>query len=113
MKTVIIIAALAALAALFFMTKNLQLKTRARKCAKEAQRFHERLQQLSDPSHLFSDKELHSLKREFAPLLDEVNDLYDNRLIDNEYLDKLGLKEFMDERRLLNHIQYQNLQRHK
>lgn len=113
MKTVIIIASLAALAALFFVTKNLQQKARARKCAKEVQRFHERLQQLSDPSHLFSDKELHALKREFAPLLDEVNDLYDNRLIDNEYLDKLGLKEFMDERRLLNYIQYQNLQCHK
>ena len=28
--------------------------------------------------------------------------------LDDEYLDRLGLKDFMDERKLLTHVQYQN-----
>ena len=107
------ITILAAIVALLALRLHQRLKKKAQKCSKEAQRFHEKLKQLSDPSHLFSDKELHHLKREFAPLLDDVNDLYDNFFISNEYLDSLGLKDFMDERKILNHLQYQNNQLHK
>lgn len=107
------ITMLAVILVLFTFRLHLHQKRKAIKCSKEAQRFHEKLKQLSDPSHLFSDKELHHLKREFAPLLDDVNDLYDNILISNEYLDSLGLKDFMDERKILDHLQYQNNQLHK
>ena len=70
--------------------------------------FHQKLKLLSVPSHFFSDEELHSLKKEFAPLLNEVNKLYDNILVSNDFLDDLGLKDFIDERKILNHIQLQN-----
>jgi hypothetical protein len=110
---VIITAACIIILALLAFRRHQRLKAKAKQCSKEAKRFHEKLKQLSDPSHLFSDEELHRLKWEFAPLLAEVNELYDNFLISNEYLDELGLKEFMDERKLLNHIQYQNNQKFK
>ena len=117
MTTILTIAAIAAIAAVvvvfFAFRLNRRLKAQARQCAKEAQRFHDRLQSLTAPSHLFTDEELHRLKRDFAPLLDEVNQLYDSRFISNEYLDKLGLKEFIEERRLVNHLQYQNNQTHQ
>ena len=44
--------------------QNRMLKAKAKQCVVEAAKFHEKLQQLSDPSHLFSDEELHLLKRE-------------------------------------------------
>ena len=114
MTTILTIAAIAAVILAFLSFRlNQRLKAQARQCAKEAQRFHDRLQSLIAPSHLFTDEEVHQLKRDFAPLLDKVNRLYDNRFISNEYLDKLGLKEFMDERRLVNHLQYQNNQTHQ
>lgn len=112
-KIVLIALAVIAIMALLVLRQHLRLKAKAIRCAKEGRRFHEKLQKLSDPAHLFSDEELHLLKKEFAPLLDDVNDLYDNFLVPNEYLDRLGLKDFMDERKLLNHVQYQNNQRHK
>ena len=82
------------------------MKAKAKEWAKEAKHFHERLQQLSDSTHDFTDKELHQLKREFAPLLDTVNKLYDSPLISNKYLDELGLGDFQEKRRLVNHRQY-------
>ena len=80
----------------------------ARGYAKEAKLFHERLLQLTDPSHHFTDEELHKLKRDFAPLLYSVNELYNNPFITNEYLDKIGLGDFLEERKLVNHQQYLN-----
>lgn len=113
MIKILAIAAIAAvLLALLAVRHNQRLKAQARQCAKEAQLFHNRLQSLTAPSHLFTDEELYQLKRDFAPLLDDVNRLYDSRFISNEYLDRLGLKEFIEERRLLNHLQYQNNQAH-
>ena len=108
MTLFITIAATILVLALLALISNRRMKVKAKECAKEAKRFHERLQQLSDPSHDFTDNELHRLKKEFAPLLDAVNKLYDSPLISNEYLDELGLGDFLEERRLVNHRQYLN-----
>ena len=108
MTLFITIAAVILVLALLALIGNRRMKAKAKECAKEAKRFHERLQQLSDSSHDFTDKELHQLKREFAPLLDAVNKLYDSPLISNEYLDELGLGDFLEERRLVNYRQYLN-----
>lgn len=89
---------------------NRDLKNKAKRCSKEAKRFHEKLQQLSAPDRFFTDEEVRKLKIEFAPVLEDVNDLYDSYFISNEYLDKLGLGDFMEERKLLNHKQYINNQ---
>ena len=111
-KVITIAVIITAILVFLYFTKNQKLKAKARQCAKEAQRFHEKLQQLSDPAHLFTDDELHQLKREFAPLLNTVNQLYDNPFISKEYLNKLGLRDFIDERQLVNHMQYKNNQLH-
>ena len=87
---------------------NQHLKNKAKLCSKEAKRFHEKLQQLSAPDRFFTDEEVRNLKIEFAPILEDVNDLYDSHFISNEYLDKLGLGDFMEERKRLNHKQYIN-----
>ena len=108
-----IIVLIAAVVALLAIGKQKRLKEKARKCAKEVQVFHEKVQKLSDPSHFFTDEELLQLKREYAPLLDEVSELYDSFLISNEYLDDLGLREFIRQRKFLNHIQSQNNQKYK
>ena len=86
------------------------MRAEAKECAKEAKRFHQKLQELSNPSRFFTDEEVQHLKKEFSPLLDKVNKLYENIFISSEYLDKLGLKDFLDERRIVNHKQYQNNQ---
>ena len=108
-----IIVLIAAVAALIAIGKQKRLKVKARECAKEVQVFHEKVQKLSDPSHFFTDEELLQLKREYAPLLDEISELYDSFLISNEYLDDLGLREFIRQRKFLNHIQSQNNQKHQ
>ena len=108
-----IIVFIAAVVALLAIGKQKRLKAKARKCAKEVQVFHEKVQKLSDPSHFFTDEELLQLKREYAPLLDEISELYDSFLISNEYLDDLGLREFIRQRKFLNHIQSQNNALHK
>ena len=97
----------------FAVRQNRTMKAKAKQCAVEAAQFHEKLQQLSDPSHLFTDEELHRLKRKYEPLLRTVNELYDSPFISNEYLDSLGLGNFMDERKLVNHMQYQNNQNYQ
>ncbi len=61
----------------------------------------------------FTGEELLQFKHECTPLLDEIYELYDSFLISNEYLDNLGLKEFIRQRKFLNHIQSQNNQLHK
>ena len=87
---------------------NRHLKNKAKRCSKEAKRFHEKLQQLSAPDRFFTDEEVRNLKIEFAQVLEDVNNLYDSYFISNEYLDELGLGDFMEERKLLNHKQYIN-----
>ena len=108
-----IIVLIAAVAGLLAIGKQKRLKAKAQECAKEVQVFHEKVQKLSDPSHFFTDEELLQLKREYAPLLDEVSELYNNFLISNEYLDDLGLREFIRQRKFLNHIQSQNNQKYQ
>ena len=85
-----------------------QLKAKAKECSKEAQRFQQKLQELTAPDHFFTDEEQHHLKREYAPLLRETNRLYNSVLISKEYLDSLELNRFLEKRRLLNHLQLQN-----
>ena len=87
-----------------------QLKADARQCAKEAKHLHKKLGMLTDPSHLFNDEELHQIKREYTPLLRRVYQLYDNPFISNDYLNDLGLEDFIDERKHLNHFQLMNNQ---
>ena len=111
--TIAIIVFIAAVVGLLAIRKQKRLKAKARECAKEVQVFHEKVQKLSDPSHFFTDEELLQLKREYAPLLDEISELYDSFLISNEYLDDLGLREFIRQRKFLNHIQSQNNALHK
>lgn len=109
---IIIILVLVFIVALLAFRKSQQLKARANECAKEVQMFHDKLQRLSDPSHLFTDEELLQVKQEYAPLIDKINELYDSLLISKEYLDDLGLKDFIRERKFLNHIQLKNNQLH-
>ena len=110
---IIIFVIIVAVIAILALRQHNRLKEKAQECAKEAKLFHDKLQILSDPSHFFTDEELRQLKREFAPLLDKVDDLYESRLISEEYLDSIGLKDFLRERKFLNHIQSQNNQQHK
>ena len=102
--TIIVLFMLAVLAYL----QSQKLKSKAKECSKEAKRFHKKLQQLTAPDHFFTDEELHQLKHEFAPLLKTVNKLYDSFLISKEYLDDLGLNDFLEERKFVNHRQYLN-----
>ena len=102
--TIIVLFILAILAYL----QSQKLKAKAKECSKEARRFHEKLQQLTAPDHFFTDEELHQLKHEFAPLLKTVNKLYDSVFISRAYLDELGLNDFIDERKFVNHRQYLN-----
>ena len=113
MRFILLIVIVAALALACFFWYNGKLKEKARKCSVGAKQFHEKLTELSDPSRHFTDEEVRKLKIQFGPLLDTVNELYDSRFISNEYLDSLGLGDFMEERKLLNHIQLVNNQRHR
>ena len=118
-----IIVLIAAVAGLLAIGKQKRLKAKAQECAKEVQQFQDKLQKLTDPSHFFTDEELLQFKRECAPLLqfkrecapllDEINELYDSMLISNEYLDNLGFRDFIRQRKFLNHIQSQNNQKHQ
>ncbi len=108
LKIIVIGVVILVVLGLIVLRINRRLRDEAKKCAKEAKIFHERLQQLSDPSHLFTDEDVHQLKRDFGPLLNTVNRLYDSQFISNDYLDKLGLGDFMEERKLVNHMQYLN-----
>lgn len=90
-----------------------QMKTRAVKCSEETKMFLKKLEQLSAPSHFFTDEELKQLKKDYQPLLKEINHLYKSPFLSKSYLDDLGLNEFVDYRRLLNHIQYKNNQNYR
>ncbi len=109
----LIVAIIVILALSYAYYKNRQLKADAMECAKEAALFQEKLRQLSDPSHLFTDDELVQLKKEFEPLRRTVNYLYDSSFISTNYLRKLGLNEFLEKRQLLNHIQMTNNQNYR
>ena len=110
MKIILTITALLIIAApfLYIHLKKKRLMKEALQCAELARRFHERLQELSAPSHFFTDEEVHQLKKEFNPVLDRVNRLYASSLISTHYLNELGLRDFIDERRLVNHFQNLN-----
>ena len=111
--TIAIIVFIAAVVALLAIRKQKRLKAKAQEYAKEVQKYQDKLQKLTDPSHFFTDEELLQFKHVCTPLLDEIYELYDSFLISNEYLDNLGLKEFIRQRKFLNHIQSQNNQLHK
>ncbi|MBQ6227186.1 MAG: hypothetical protein IJK08_01295 [Prevotella sp.] len=112
MKVILLILLVAIFVGACFLRYNRKLKEKAKKCSEGAKQFHKRLEELSDPSRVFTDEEVRKLKIQFAPLLDTVNSLYDSHFISNEYLDKLGLGDFMEERKLLNHTQFVNNQQH-
>ena len=105
---IIILVVSSIILALLAFKKKKQLEARARRCAKESKAFHEKLRQLSDQSHFFTDEEAKQFKMEFAPLIDEVHDLYNNKLLSHDFLDDLGLRELIDKRKFLNHIQLEN-----
>lgn len=109
---IIIISAVALIIGLvlFAIWKKRHLTAKARQCAKEVQVFHNKLQELTAPTHFFTDEEVQQFKQEFAPLLKTVQKLYDSLFISNQFLNSLGLKDFIDERRLVNHLQYKNNQ---
>lgn len=104
----IVIIIIILVGAVFLIQRIRRQNALAHQCAKEVQRFNEKLAELSDPSHFFTDEELVQLKKEFNPLLKNVNDLYDSSTISNEFLDGLGLHDFIEKRRILNHIQLNN-----
>jgi len=107
MKILLLVTILLVLA--FVMARySIRLHKEARRCSLLAQKFQEKLAALSSPDHLFTDEELRKLKIEFDPLLDAVNKLYDSHFISDDYLEKLKLHDFMEKRKLLNHIQMTN-----
>ncbi len=109
----IVVAVLVLGGIVYVILQNRRQKALAQQCAKEVQRFNEKLEQLSNSSHFFTDDELKQLKKEFNPVLDVVNELYDSSLISNDYLDDLGLHDFIEKRRILNHIQLNNNRAYK
>ena len=90
-----------------------QMKKKAMQYSAEAKEFYERLKQLADPDHFFTDEELQQLKDDYKPLLNNINHLYKSPFFTKKYLDDLGLNEFVEWRRLLNHIQYKNNQNYR
>lgn len=90
-----------------------QMKKKAMQYSAEAKEFYERLKQLADPDHFFTDEELQQLKDDYKPLLKNINHLYKSPFFTKKYLDDLGLNEFVEWRRLLNHIQYKNNQNYR
>ena len=110
---IVILAVTVVILTLLAYRKKRQLEATAQQCAKGVQEFHEKLQKLTDPSHFFTDEEVVQFKEEYAPLLKNVQKLFDSMFISNEYLNGLGLKDFIDERRVVNHLQYKNNQLYK
>ncbi|MBR5084459.1 MAG: hypothetical protein IKX33_07635 [Prevotella sp.] len=110
---IVILTVTIVILALLAYRKKRQLEAMAQQCAKGVQEFHEKLQKLTDPSHFFTDEEVVQFKEEYAPLLKNVQKLFDSMFISNEYLNGLGLKDFIDERRVVNHLQYKNNQLYK
>ena len=90
-----------------------QMKKKAMQYSAEAKEFYDRLKQLADPDHFFTDEELQQLKDDYKPLLKNINHLYKSPFFTKTYLDDLGLNEFVEWRRLLNHIQYKNNQNYR
>lgn len=116
MIAIILIAiffALLAVIAIVMITHRNNMKKEAQKCSEEARQFHVKVLLLSSPSRLFTDEELQQLKMEARPLLKRVNKLYNSYFVSNEYLDNLGLNDFVEERMHLNHLQYINNKTHQ
>lgn len=90
-----------------------QMKKKAMQYSAESKEFYEKLKQLADPDHFFTDEELQQLKDDYKPLLKNINHLYKSPFFTKKYLDDLGLNEFVEWRRLLNHIQYKNNQNYR
>lgn len=105
--------AILAVVAIVMVTHRNNMKKEALKCSEEARRFHVKVLLLSSPSRLFTDEELQQLKIEASPLLKRVNRLYKSYFVSNEYLDDLGLNDFVEERMHLNHLQYINNKSHQ
>lgn len=99
---------IAVIVAILAIRQHLYLKAKAKECAIEAQEFHNKVQELTTPPHFFTDEELKQVKSEYAPLFNKISKLYERVLISTEYLDNLGLKDILHERKFLNHLQYQN-----
>lgn len=110
MTPIAIILVIVIMLAMVTIRYNLYLKATAKAYAEEAKQLHEKLQKFIAPTHLFTDEELMRIKREFNPLLRKVNRLYDSPFVSNKYLDKLGLNDFINERKYLNHTQLVNNQ---
>ena len=105
--------AILALIAIVMITHRNNMKKEAQKCSQEARQFHVKVMLLSSPSRLFTDEELIQLKKEASPLLKRVNKLYNSYFVSNEYLDDLGLNDFIEERMHLNHLQFINNKTHQ
>ena len=105
--------AILALIAIVMITHRNNMKKEAQKCSQEARQFHVKVMLLSSPSRLFTDEELIQLKKEASPLLKRVNKLYKSYFVSNEYLDDLGLNDFIEERMHLNHLQFINNKTHQ
>ncbi len=99
--------------AIVMVTHRNNMKKEALKCSQEARQFHMKVMLLSSPSRLFTDDELRQLKMEVSPLLKRVNKLYNSKFVSKEYLDDLGLNDFVEERMHLNHLQYINNKTHQ
>lgn len=112
MVAVIFVVLLIAVAVAVYAYR-LHLKKEALKCSQEARQFHVKVMLLSSPTRLFTDEELRQLKVEVSPLLRKVNNLYKSYFISNDYLDNLGLADFIEERTHLNHSQYVNNRSHQ
>ena len=108
-----IVLGIIAIVALIRLRIQKNTKEKAIQCSIEAKRFHDKLSSLADPSHFFTDEERRQLKKEFGYLLDEVNGLYGSGHISDKYLNELGLRDFIDERRLINYYQFKNNEAHK
>ena len=105
--------AILALIAIVMIAHRNNMKKEAQKCSQEARQFHVKVMLLSSPSRLFTDDELIQLKKEASPLLRRVNKLYNSYFVSNEYLDDLGLNDFIEERMHLNHLQFINNKTHQ
>ncbi len=108
-STIIIIAAILSI---LYLIQNQRMKNKTKACVKEAHRLHEKLEQLSDPSHLFTDEEVVQIKNEYARWLKKVNQLYRSAFLSNGYIDSQGLKDYMNESNIIDHKQYINNQAH-
>ena len=58
MKVILLILLVAIFVGACFLRYNRKLKEKAKKCSEGAKQFHKRLEELSDPSRVFTDEEV-------------------------------------------------------